>query len=515
MKMKTFNKTINIKVVIIATACLITFESCNTDDILEKEPVTEITAENAFNTEEDVLASLTAVYDPLQWQFVNGSHTFPQMFQSIRSDDEHSQQAAFWAIGANFDQFNTILPNNGSVAGVWSKWYQGISRANFTIELANEFQNFKTEGLQERIIGEAKFLRGLYYFELVRLFGGVPIFTEAITSTEDELFKPRATVEQVYEQIEKDLEEAVQLLPQKGETEPWRATVGAALGILAKAHLYQKEYPEVVTYTHQIMTLGYSLEENFGDNFKLNNEFGKESLFEINYVDGLVGGGFETPTPIQEGSGSWKFMFMFIDSYESFGNMLPRRSLVEFFDDSDTRKEATFILPGSRTFSPGLAERGWDPAPASFPFAIGNDAMSRKYFLTFEEVQGLLSPFQSPLNEKVLRYADVLLMHAEASLLGGGGDGASSFQQVIDRAYGPGNPAAPAYDFQGVKDERRRELATEGWNRFTDLVRWGDAKEVIDAVGKNFTVGRDELLPIPSVEIALYPPGMLDQNPGY
>ncbi len=513
--MKEFYQLKYIKAGVVIVMIMTTIMSCNTDDFLEKEPVTEITAENAFTREKDVLASLSAVYDPLQWQFVNGSHTFPQMFQSIRSDDEHSQQAAFWAIGANFDQFNTILPNNASVAGVWSKWYQGIARANFTIKLANEFPRFETEGIKDRIIGEAKFLRGLYYFELVRLFGGVPIFTEPVITTEDELFKPRSTVAQVYEQIEEDLRDAVQLLPRKGETDVWRATSGAALGILAKAHLYQKEYPEVVQYTEEIMTHGYALEENFGDNFKLNNEFGKESLFEINYVDGLVGGGFETPTPIQEGSGSWKFMFMFIDSYESFGNMLPRRSLVEFFDDSDTRKEATFILPGSRTFSPGLEARGWDPAPASFPFAIGNDAMSRKYFLTFEEVEGLLSPFQSPLNEKVLRYADVLLMHAEASLMGGGGDGANSFQQVIDRAYGPGNPAAPAYDLQGVKDERRRELATEGWNRFTDLVRWGDAKQALDAVGKTFTVDRDELLPIPSVEIAIYPPGMLQQNLGY
>ncbi|MBQ4818565.1 RagB/SusD family nutrient uptake outer membrane protein [Aquimarina sp. MMG016] len=513
--MKKFNQLKWIKSSIALIAVLIAAASCNTDDVLDKLPVTEITADNAFNTEKDVLGSLTSVYDPLQWQFVNGAHTFPQMFQSIRSDDEHSQQAAFWAIGANFDQFNTILPTNASVAGVWSKWYQGVARANFTIKLANEFPNFETDGLRDKIIGEAKFLRGLYYFELVRLFGGVPLFTEPITSTEDELFKPRSKTAEVYTQIENDLRDAADVLPMKGETDQWRATSGAALGILAKVHLYQGEYSDVVRLTEEVMTHGYSLEENFGDNFKLNNEFGKESLFEINYVDGLVGGGFETPTPIQEGSGSWKFMFMFIDSYESFGNMLPRRTLVEFFDDSDSRKEATFILPGSRTFSPGLEARGWDPAPASFPFAIGNDAMSRKFFLTFEEVDGLLSPFQSPLNEKVLRYADILLMHAEASLMGGGGDGSSSFQQVIDRAYGPGNSAAPAYDLQGIKDERRRELATEGWNRFSDLVRWGDAKQAIDAVGKTFTIGRDELLPIPQVEIDVYPPGMLEQNPGY
>ena len=495
----------------------ICISSCNTDDILDKEPITEITADNAFNVESDVLSSLAAAYDPLQWQFVNNNHTFPQMWQCIRSDDEHSQQAAFWQIGAQLDQFSTILPTTGSVASVWSKWYQGVARTNFTIELASNFQNYETDGIREQIIAEAKFLRGLYYFELVRLFGGVPLFTEAVTSTEDPLFKPRSTAQQVYEQIEMDLREASTVLPIKGsERIQGGATSGAALALLTKVYLYQEKWTEAVGAAEDVMSQGiYSLEDNFGDNFSLDNEFGVESIFEINYVDGLSAVSFETNAQVQEGSGSWKFMFMFIDNYQSFGNMLPRQSLVDFFDDSDQRKNATFILPGTVLNSPGLAERGWDPAPASFPFAIGNNAMSRKYFLTFEQVQDLLIDFQSPLNEKVLRYADVLLMHAEASIMGGGGNGESSFQQVIDRAYGSGNPVAPSYTLQGIKDERRRELATEGWNRFTDLVRWGDARDAINAIGKNFTVGRDELLPIPQIEIDVYPDGMLEQNPGY
>ena len=123
---------------------------------------------------------------------------------------------------------------------------------------------------------------------------------------------------------------------------------------------------------------------------------------------------------------------------------------------------------------------------------------------------------QSPKNEKILRYADVLLMYAEASLMGGGGDGAGAFQKVVERAYGPGNPAAPAYDLAGVKAERRRELATEGWNRFTDLVRWGDIQAAMDAVGKDrFRYqSRFTLLPIPDAEIQLSN-NILTQNPGY
>ncbi len=106
-------------------------------------------------------------------------------------------------------------------------------------------------------------------------------------------------------------------------------------------------------------------------------------------------------------------------------------------------------------------------------------------------------------------------MYAEASLLGGGGNGAAAFKQVVDRAYGASNPAAPTYNLAGVKAERRRELATEGWDRFTDLVRWGDIQAAMTAVGKtDFNINRDKLLPIPAAEIRLSN-NLLTQNPNY
>lgn len=483
-------------------------------EVLEKTPVTELTSETAFDTEERIQSALHAAYDPLQWQFVNGSHVFPQMFQSIRADDHHSQQANFWAPGANFDQFSTILPTDLAVAGVWSKFYQGVSRANFTIGLAEDFEDFSDPSIKTQIIAEAKFLRGLYYFELVKLFGGVPLIVEAITSTDDQLFYPRSTAEEVYAQIEKDLLEAAEILPVKGATEEWKATSGAAYAFLAKAHLYQKEYSETVQYCNEVMKQGYQLEEDFSKNFVLSNEFGRESIFEINYVDGLVGGSFEASNPsTQEGSGSWQMMFMWLSGkWTSWGNMIPRQTLVSIYGDNDQRKQATFILPGSDMNSPWLAERGWDPAPANFGFAVGSNAMNRKFYITYEELDQLLSVQQSPLNEKMMRYADVLLMLAEASVMGGGGDGQSALDEITLRAYGSTIPLT----LENVKLERRKELATEGWNRFTDLVRWGDIQNAMDLVGKtDFNVSRDILLPIPQSEINLAGEDVLQQNPGY
>ncbi|WP_299434483.1 RagB/SusD family nutrient uptake outer membrane protein [uncultured Aquimarina sp.] len=501
----------------------ILLSSCS-EDILDKEPITEIVLDTAFNTEQDVVYSLNGAYDALQWQNVRGNQTFPLMQQGVRADDLHSQSAAFWQIGAQYDQFNTITPTLASVASLWSKWYQGVARANFTIQLAEEFDKFETPGLQEQIIAEAKFLRGFYYFELVRLFGGVPLFDKPIISADQEQFKPRSSEQEVYAFIEADLQNAGTVLPigRVGRVEG-AATSGAALALLTKVYLYQEKWGDAVTTAEEVVNQGvYSLEENFSDNFIQTNEFGKESIFEINYVDGLSTVDFNDSSQSQEGSGSWKWSFPFLQSYNSFNNFIPRQELVDFFDDSDQRKNATFLLPGQSTNSPGLEALGWDPVPPNFGYAIGVNTGAKKYFLTFEEVQELTTDFQSPLNEKIIRYADLLLMHAEASLMGGGGNGAASFQQIIDRAYGQGNSAAPTYTLQGVRDERRRELATEGWNRFTDLVRWDKADgggvivSALSAIGKtDFSAPRDLLLPIPQQEIDTYPIGMLEQNEGY
>src|SRR5690606_5298226 len=139
--------------------------SCS-NDILEKVPVTEITGET-ISTEDRVEQAVNAAYDPLQWKLEGPAETFPQLFQCVRADDLHSQQANYWGNGAVWDQFKTITPSNQSVAELWRKWYTGIGRANFSIELAQEFDGFVTSGLKERIIAEGKFLRGFYYFELV------------------------------------------------------------------------------------------------------------------------------------------------------------------------------------------------------------------------------------------------------------------------------------------------------------------------------------------------------------
>jgi|GEM_PF-1798742 len=540
--------------------------SCE-DDFLEQEPITALTVD-AIQSEKDIEALVIATYDPLKWQVFNNSsgHHYPVMFQDIRSDDVFSQWANFWAAGRVFDQ-NPVPPNNPSVLGWWRKWFTMVSRANTAIGIIEESSDdlyAEPIATKAKLIAEAKFLRGLAYFELVKNFGGVPVITERIVSANFNFKIKRGTPEEVYDQvIEPDLLAAAEALEataiQKG-----RATSGAAYGFLAKAHLYQKEYLQTVKYTEKIMTLGYDLEENFGDNFSLNNEYGKESIFEIGYASNIIYNNFESPQSIlNQGSSTHQmmgFLFNNIVNGESvpnsgFGNGVPRQSLIDFYDDSDQRKNATFITPKTTDLPTNLDgdERGsiscgcqnnlpddcagidqsnsvdWLPNStdtyAYFWLVCDSDkktlpswtskATMRKYHIPQSVQNSTLNFADSPLNEKILRYADVLLMHAEASLLGGGGDGASSFNKVVERAYGISNAAAPTYTLQGVKDERRRELATEGWDRYTDLVRWGDAKSALEAVGKIFVENRDELLPIPQSERDQVGGDILTQNPGY
>jgi hypothetical protein len=499
-----------------ATAC--------EDDFLEKTPVTALSVE-AIQSENEIVALVNSAYDPLQWQVLNGSqsHMFPVMFQDIRADNCTSQWASFWIAGGIWDDLRLVQPNNASVNGLWTKWFTMVARANAAINVVENFENFTTDGLQDRLIGEAKFCRAFAYFELVKQWGDVPLITEQIRSTSDQLIYPRAPKAEVYAQIEQDLNEAAATLQTKGATEPGRATVGAALTLLAKAHLYQQEYNDVVRVTEEVMSLGYMLEPNYADNWMLENEYGQESIFEVGYVNGFTSFNFEGPqTTLNQGSATHQmfgFLFNSPIGNSAFGNSVPRQSLIDIYDDADLRKDATFITPETVPPDIGRADtaNGIGTNVYQFfwtdPVALESKATMRKYRLP-KDVQESLNVFSdSPLNEKVFRYADVLLMHAEAALFAGG-DGLASLNMVIERAHG-GDPSynLASYTLEDVKNERRKELATEGWDRFSDLVRWGDAASVL--AFKGFVPGRDELLPIPQTEIDLVGADVLTQNPGY
>ncbi len=520
--MKIFKSNFNIYIGIAVFSMLIV-TSCDKDDLLDPDPVTFLTTD-ALDTEAEMINLVNGAYDPLQWQVINGpqTHHFPVMFQDIRADNCISQWATFWAAGIVFDDFTQIEPSNPSVQSLWTKWFAVIQRANTAINFVEGFE-FDTPGLQDRLIAEAKFLRGFAYFELVKHFGGVPLIVDYIGSTSDQIIYPRSTVEEVYAQIELDLLDAATTLPLKSEfggANLGRANSGAAYTLLAKAHLYQGEYEQTVTYTEMVVNSGeYSLENEYRMNFDHTAEHGTESVFEIGYADGFSNIQFESPAATtNQGNANYQMFNFIFQNTGTFGNSVPRQSLIDLYEDEDVRKDATFIVPD--TFLDDIEMTAWDAGAQFYQFfwtnpdALESMASMRKVYIPFSTGSTLLNLGSSPLNDKVLRYSDVLLMHAEARLFAGGTlPGQASLQAVIDRAYAGSTAPTVAYTLENVKLERRKELATEGWDRFTDLVRWGDAAGAL--AFKNFQAGRDELLPIPQSEIDIVGSSNLAQNPGY
>ncbi|MEM6806753.1 MAG: RagB/SusD family nutrient uptake outer membrane protein [Bacteroidota bacterium] len=385
----------------------------------------------------------------------------------------------------------------------------------------------------DRLLAEAKFVRGLAYFELVKHFGDVPLITQYIASTDDQIVFPRSSSSDVYAQIERDLEEAAANLDIAYDSQDQgRATSGAAYTLLAKVHLYQEEYAKVREYTEVVINSNvYNLEANYADNWSLDNEYGIESIFEIGYADGFSNFYFESAGgETNQGSSSYQMFGYIFANTGTFGNSVPRQELIDLFDDNDSRKDATFITP-TTVYEGAVQSCGcavlddctpdWDSDQSLWvgtdvynffwtnPDALCSRATMRKYDIPSSVASSLLQLSSNPLNEKMLRYADVLLMHAEAAVNGAGGDGQASLDAIRQRA---GLSSIPL-TMENVKLERRKELATEGWDRFTDLVRWGDAATAL--AFKGFRVGRDELLPIPQGEIDLVGSDVLSQNPGY
>ena len=533
-------KKINlIKSILFGMLLVFSLVSCDQDELLDvgQESVIredELTAEAAE-------AFIASAYDPLQWQNLgvnegNAKHIYPVMWQGIRADDMVSQWATFWQPGLLLDDFNLIQPNNTNIAALWQKWFTGVSRTNNVIQSLES----STADNKDQIIAEAKFLRAFYYFELVRSFGGVPLITQNPTDVSEVELTGRASASEVYNQVKLDLTDAIPNLPSRNQTPEGRATVGAARTLLAKVHLTLGEYDQVLAQTNEVISSGeYALEASFSDNFSLNTEYGIESIFEIGYSSGINNGFFEAVGNAAEGSSSYQmFGYIFNGSNGGYGNSVPRSELIALYEDQDIRKDATFVTPetilengpltcgclvfnpdGTPVFGDAGNESQWIGTDIYNYFWLVNDnswisrASMRKYLIPQGVAPTLPANSQTGLNEKVFRYAEVLLMHAEASLFAGGAttlSGQDAFDLVRNRAYG-GLAPAMVLNLDNLKLERRKELATEGWNRFSDLVRWGDASNAL--AFKNFSAGRDELLPIPLSEIEANP--QLDQNPGY
>nr|WP_199001028.1 RagB/SusD family nutrient uptake outer membrane protein [Flavobacterium sp. ASV13] len=479
--------------------------SCS-DEFVDPTPKYSIDSENYFNSKADYDNALIAAYDLLQSSYAN------VILGEIASDNTLAGgESPTDVIG--WQQVDDMIhtPVNSNLRDIWNWMFAGVQRANYILEFKDK-TNF--EG-KNQLLAETRFLRAYYQFELVKWFGGIPMKGDARFKIGDERTIPRSSVEEVYASIEADLiYAAANLSPiasQKG-----RVTKGAAQALLGKAYLYQNKYAQAATALDAVISSGkYSLQTDYNAMFELDGENGTESVFEVQYTD-VEGASF---TCLQCSEGNVAVGFSGIRNYSGplftsgFSFNIPTKESADAFEVGDKRKDVAI-----------LDIVAWAAANTSYndgkgvTYGKGNEDtgyFNRKYLprKRSANAQGDLN-LTNPNNYRAIRYADVLLMAAEAYNRGGIDDtkARTYLNQVRRRAFGDTNhdiaaSGAALTDF--ILAERRVELFGEG-HRFFDLVRTGKA------VGKipGFKANKNELFPLPIEEIQ-FANGNWKQNPGY
>ncbi|WP_131535691.1 RagB/SusD family nutrient uptake outer membrane protein [Pedobacter nototheniae] len=454
------------------------------------------TSQVFWKTTDDATKGVNAIYANLRaW----GNTAFPAIaVESIGADEAEKGSSPTDATYFNsYDNF-TVDVSDGQLSGFWSAQYQNINYCN---QVLDNVPNINMDAsLKARYLAEAKFVRALSYFRLVRAFGDVPLRLHV--PTDPTQYKiPQTAKALVYAQIETDLNDAASVLPQSyGAADIGRATKGAALGLHAKVAMYQKKWNDVLTLTNSVMTMGYSLLPNYDQVFRIANENSVESIFEIQCA--LVLG-----NPAASNSQYSQVQGVRGITGGGWGFNVPTASLAAAFETGDPRRDATIIFRGETT-----------PQGDVIPPTGDNPMYNQKSYVPF-------SLFQDGYNEgcqqnfRVMRYSDVLLMNAEAANeLGNPSQAISSLEIVRARAR-QGNtsilPKVTSTDQATLRTaiwkERQVELAME-YDRYFDVIRQGRGTAVFGA--KGWKAGRNEVWPIPQTEVDLSG-GLYKQNPGY
>ncbi len=425
---------------------------------------------------------------------------------NIRSDDAHlgSNSGDYASAGPIYDEFNYTL-SHWLVNNYWTGHYNLINLANNVIATADSIETPSVGTLTN--IGELKFLRAWAYFNLVRTFGEVPLVNFKITEQTTANI-PKSSINAIYQQIDNDLKEAVAYLPTTWPSHPGRITKGAALAVQAKTFMARKRYSEALIASMEIINSNvYDLSVPYNMIFREVSENSKESVFEIQAVaDGVQNYGvtYASRQGVR-GSGAWDL---------GWGWNIPHQRLVDAFEAGDPRKEATVLFSGQRN----------EPYGEVLPDNLPRPYWNKKVYTdpTLRAKYG--SRFGDWFNVRLIRYADVVLLAAEAANELGGENNITNalalLEQVRKRARGNNNTILPPVTTrnqaelrEAIRHERQVELGMEN-ERFYDLIRWDiDVQTMRDAGHVNYQL-KHRFLPIPQPEIDRSG-GVLIQNPDY
>jgi len=440
------------KKIVLVVLLSITAISC---DVLEVEPQDSIPADAAFKTKEDINKGILGAYASFQSLSYYG-RTY-NIFSDLAADNLSHPLAATATSYAEVDN-NNILPENGSIGGIWNVIYDGINVTNNIITKVPTIEGM-TEQEKNTALAELYFIRGLNHFNLMNYFGAIPIKTDPTVGVTN-LDAPRNSVEEVYSQIINDVTFAADNLPAAGNKT--RASKFAAKALLAKVYLYKKDYPQAIAFASDVIANGnYTLLDNYADAF---SDESAESIFEIYFSQ-------TERNRIAE--------YNFPHSLNGRREVEPSESLLDAYESSDSRYEASIAFEGAEAYA-----KKYDD------LSLGAD------------------------NVIVLRLADMYLIRAEAEA-NLSAPNITAIQDDINairtRAnLTPTSETSVAQLLKIIENERRIEFAFEG-QRWFDLVRTNRAIAVLPNVNSI----NQMLFPIPTDEIQTNNDPGMTQNPGY
>ena len=470
---------------------------------LDLVPEGSMAPDNFFKSEGDANSAVISVYSGLGSHYIYNQYS--EVMNSQGTDD------AEWGNGRNtsnadkndLDKF-TFSPATKLVYEFWRTQYTVINRCNYAIDNISVMGEDRISlKKKNQFIAEARFLRALLYFNLVRTYGKVPLVLKETTSLND-LKVARSSVDSVYSQIISDLEFAELNLPRKGEyasADLGRASKGAAKGLLAKVYLTMKKYDKVVIKTEEVMGMGYQLWDNYADNFDLTKKNGQESIFEIQYKAG-------TGNPGSSYNGYFRPPFVKINGWSGYGDNPVTKNHYDAYKPGDLRRDVNVRLY-TREEYPNMA------SSILYPY----------YCNKYLDISKEATVENSGNNYPILRYSDIYLMRAEAlhALTPGSSEAYECVNKVRRRAFGKpiDTPSdidlrtglSPEEFLDSVLYERRLEFAFEGQRRF-DLLRTHKLKEAMEAQNPSIAAAIEEkhyLLPVPQLERESN--SLLDQNP--
>lgn len=467
------------------------FASC--EDDLNVEPNDVQNVDDFLNDPNNAIQLVNGIYNK---QLDYNMYSFSWIgITSITSDDADKGSTPS-DTGADKDKMDnlTFSAGNISFSDIWQGRYQGVNRANTALFYLEQLTI--DTALKNRLIGEVKFLRALFYFDLVRCFGGVPVVITKIdindTQTINDVVFVRKTKQETYAQIEMDLLDAIDKLPLKSAYSPndlGRATKGAAQALLAKAYLYQEKWQQAFDMSGEVMSSGqYALLPDYSHVWR---EIGENKLESIYEVQATLNKGLVDYTNVQGPRGTPDL---------GWGFNTPSLPLVNSYEAGDLRKNATIMFVPSVLWDGFIAPTTWNNPRYNYKAYQSSVAES------WNGDRG-----QTAKNFRILKYSDILLIRAEAAFhIGMTGEAVDRINDIRIRA---GLSAVTSVTLQFILDERRAEMAMEH-DRWFDIVRTGQAQSAMAANGKNFIVGIHELFPIPQDQI-IASSGKLIQNVGY